>query len=61
MERLFQFKPLNFGGCAVLGHPRNFDGKSDGKNLARCDAEKFIVTQDFDLTVKIMREIVDEI
>jgi len=43
------------------GHPPNFDGKSDGKNQARCDAEKFTVTPDFDLTVKIMREIVDEI
>jgi hypothetical protein len=52
---------LFFGGYVVLGHPRNFDGKSDGKNQARCDGEKFTVTRDFDLMVKIMREIINEL
>jgi hypothetical protein len=52
---------LFFGGCGVLGHQRNFDGKYDGKNQARCDGEKFTVTQDFDLTVKIIREIINEL
>ena len=34
-------------------HPCKSDGKSDGKNSARCGSGKFTVKQNCDLTVKI--------